>query len=96
MRNYTSQATISARSIPAAESQIGNVIYQLAVTMPVPPQTFGEVRHLYSDRPLRVNTKVTQEELAAIEDMIDASDSQQALQEVEHVSLEDFRKELGM
>jgi EAL domain-containing protein (putative c-di-GMP-specific phosphodiesterase class I) len=59
-------------------------------------ETVEEIKHLLSDRPLRVGRRLTILEAEALEDEIDLKDALKSLKEPGSISLNDFKKNLDL
>ena len=65
-------------------------------TVVTPEPDFEEIKHLLSDRPLKVGRRLTILETEALEDEIDLNDALKSLKEPGSVNLNDFKKKLDL
>ena len=57
---------------------------------------FEEIKHLLSDKPLKLHRRMTMEEMERLEDEIDLRDALKSLKEPGSVNLNDFKKKLDL
>jgi hypothetical protein len=65
-------------------------------TVFMPEPDFEEIKHLLSDKPLKLGRRLTAMEEEALEDEIDLKDALKSLKEPGSINLDDFKKKLDL
>jgi hypothetical protein len=65
-------------------------------TVVTPEPDFEEIKHLLSDKPLKLHRRMTTEEMQKLEDEIDLRDALKSLKEPGSINLNDFKKKLDL
>jgi len=78
--------------------RLGSVFFQGVKyeTVVRPEPDFDVVKHLYSDKPLQSQFNQSLDELEELVDQVDLADALESLKEPGSISLDDFKKQLGI
>jgi len=80
------------------EVQVNEATFEnpVAETIIMPEPNFEQKKHLYSEKPLRVPRRHTIADIEKLEEELDLKDALDSLNEKGSISLDDFKKQLGI
>jgi len=98
MNKQMAQAIAQGNGVELCEIFLGPafLVEPVSETVSTPEPNFEEIKHLLSNRPIKLHRRMNIEEIERLEDETDLRDALKSLKEPGSVNLNDFKKKLNL